>query len=129
MESDEFLRKLLRETTMEKAPDDLIPKVLKRIEIPTGPLPKWEPLISKRGWTGIGVGILSLCGMALLPSSFFQELTHTPINGMQWLEVFQWRGFQFPEFSKTTLIGSLAFGIFGLFHIIWMKLHLSRLAK
>jgi hypothetical protein len=129
METDEYLRKILRENAMERAPEDLIKRVLEAVEADPVALSPKEPLISKRGWVGISLGILSLCIIALLPNSFFEQFTTNPITGMQWLQVFQWEGLRLPQFSKTTLIGTMAFAIFGLFHIFWMKQHLSRSYK
>jgi len=129
MESDEELRKLLQENAMEKAPEDLFLRVLNTLESDSTPLAEHKPLISKKGWTGIVLGILSLCAMVLLPASFFEQLTHNPVTGTQWFHFFNWEGIHFPEFSKTTRIGIMTFAVFGLLHILWMKQHLSRIYK
>ena len=129
MEDEEYLREILRENAMESAPEDLIERVLNTIERDSAPLTVREPLISIKGWVGIALGILSLLVLAFLPVSFFEQLTQNPMTGMERLEFIRWDRFRFPDFSKTTLIGTIAFAIFGLFHIFWMKQHLTRIYK
>ncbi len=129
MEDEEYLREMLRENAMESAPEDLIERVLNTIERDSAPLTVREPLISTKGWVGIALGILSLLVLAFLPASFFEQLAQNPVTGMKWQELIHWDSFRFPEFSKTTLIGTMAFAIFGLLHIFWMKQHLSRIYK
>lgn len=127
MEGEEYFRKVFRENAMEIAPEDLIERVLNIIETDSAPLTVREPLISTKVWVGIALGILSLLVLAILPASFFEQLAQNPLTGMKWREFIHWDGFRFPEFSKTTLIGTMAFAIFGLLHIFWMKHHLSRI--
>jgi len=128
-EDEEYLRKILRENALESAPEGLRERVLHTIETDSPPLTERKPLISKKGWAAIALGVLGLSVLALLPVSFFEQLAQNPVTGLKWPEVMFWEGFRFPQFSKTTIIGTLAFAVFGLLHIFWMKGHLSRIYK
>jgi hypothetical protein len=129
MEDEEYLREILRENAMESAPEDLIERVLNTVERDSAPLTEREPLISIKGWVGIALGILSLTVLALLPVSFIEQLTQNPMTSMELPQYIGWDRFRFPDFSKTTLMGIIAFAIFGLLHIFWMKQHLTRIYK
>ena len=87
---------------MERAPEDLYMKEsCTLIEADSAPLTEHKPLISKRGWAGIALGILSLCVMVLLPPSFFEQLTHNPVTGIQWFHFFHWEEIPIPSVFKN----------------------------
>ena len=125
METNDPLKRLLRETALEQAPENLIPDVMKAIETPSPATVAAKPLISRRGWTVLAVVFLSLCALALLLAMDKGPLTD-PLVPAGWIEGIQGSVPQLPAISQTARTAALAFGIFALVHLFWMKRQLSR---
>lgn len=119
METDNTLKKLLRETALEKAPENLISDVLKAIQPQPVPLIS-KPLISRRGWFSIAIGVLLLCGLAYMPVSLFQEVTSPGLPQFSWMAI-QWHALEVPQFSRTTVLGFLIFTVFSLLQLLRIK--------
>ncbi|MDM9632004.1 hypothetical protein [Robiginitalea aurantiaca] len=124
MDTEHKLKELLREVALEKAPDTLVSDVLKAIQTQSAPV-VYGPLISRKGWVLITIGVLLLCSLTYLPLSFLSDLSLPEMPGFSWTYL-QWHIPDVPRFSRTSLIGTLAFALFSLVQIAWLKKLINR---
>jgi hypothetical protein len=107
--TDEFSRKVIKEAGLEQAPDGLYQRIMQTVElIPIGPF-IYKPLISKKAWIGIAIGVIALLGILVFvpwgEATYSQQLREqmqfdweNPLSGI--------------TFSKTTVYAVLGMALF-----------------
>ena len=125
METNDPFKELFREAAMERAPENLIPDVMKAIEAPSIASLASKPLISRAGWVLIFFGLLALWILSSLPVWASDEAGESLIPE-NWMSKLQFTIPEFPQIPQTAWVAVLAFGVFALLHLYWMKRHLTR---
>ncbi len=124
--SNDPLKSLFKQQAMEKAPESLIEEVMSTIEgTPANAIPD-KPLISRKGWVLLGMGLLLLCALPFVmgDTSYQTSLASGPI--FEWISKMKLPDMEFPSISTPFLTGIFAFGVFGLLHLYWLKRQLDR---
>jgi hypothetical protein len=125
METNDPFKQLFRESAMERAPENLIPDVMKTIGTPSVTTAASRPLITRTGWTFIALGLLALWVLSTLPIGTTDEAGESLIPE-NWITSLQFSIPEFPQIPQTAWLSALAFGLFALLHLYWMKRHLTR---
>lgn len=119
METDETFKKLFREMALEEAPDSLVSNVLTQIESESTPV-IYHPLISKRGWWWIAIGVFLLCSLVYIPMDFMQGFSFPEFPGLSWTENL-WSMPVVPKLSRTVGVGCLIFTLFSSVQFLWLN--------
>jgi len=118
-------RKLFRVSAMENAPDSLVPNVIKKLEAETSRLDTGKPIISTLGWVVIGMVLTVLSFFALVFSEGEASSGYlTPLG--QWMANLQIPSADFSSLPEAAWLGGLAFGIYSLIQLFWMKREFDR---
>ena len=125
MESNDPLKKLFRQSAMERAPENLIPNVMKAIEASTSASVAPKPLISGKGWVVIATSLLLICLYAIFPFGGDFAAPDSLIPA-QWIPTLQISLPELPEISPTAWTAAFAFGVFGLLHLYWLNRQLGK---
>ena len=120
------LKALLKEQAMERAPDSLIEGVMSAIETERAHANTHKPLISRKGWVLLGLGLLLLCTLPLFIGEKAYETTLVSGPMVEWISRVKFPVLNLPQASTTFLTGILAFGVFALLHLYWLKRQLDR---
>jgi hypothetical protein len=125
LDTNDPLKTLLRESAMEQAPKTLVSNVMKAIDAKTSTPDTGKPLISILGWVLIGTGlaILSLVSFLLGEGGEGSEYL-APLT--RWIGHLRVPSGSFGRFPDTVWLGVLAFGVYGLLQLFWMKRQLDQ---
>ena len=125
LDPNDPLKTLLRNSAMEQAPETLVSDVMRAIDAESSTPDTGKPLISPLGWVVIGTGLTALSLLSLLiaergeGSKYLAPLT-------RWIENLRFPSSAFSSFPETVWLGVLAFGIYGLLQLFWMKRQLDQ---
>jgi hypothetical protein len=125
LDTNDPLKTLLQQSAMEQAPKALVPNVMRAIDAKIATPDTGKPLISILGWVLIGTGLAILSLLSLLlgeggeGSEYLAPLTN-------WIERLRVPSGGFTRFPDTVWLGVLAFGIYGLLQLFWMKRQLDQ---
>ena len=109
---------------MEMAPESLIPNVMKTLESETT-LETQKPLIPTFGWIFIA-GVLTALSLLALQMGEGEEGTGYLDPFYQWISNLQLASPDFSSLPETAWMGALAFGVYGILQLIWMKREIDR---
>lgn len=125
LDPNDPLKILLRESAMEQAPESLVSDVMRAINLETSTPGTGKPLISTLGWIVIAAGLTALSLMSLLTSGRGEGSEYLSLltRGMENLRL---PSGGFTNFPDTVWLGVLAFGIYGLLQLFWMKRQLDQ---
>ena len=120
------LKSLFQDQAMERAPDSLIEGVMSAIEAEPAYTNAYKPLISRKGWILIGLGLLLLCALPFFTVEKAYETTLVSGPVAEWISGVRLPVLDLPQASTTFLTGVFAFGVFALLHLYWLKRQLDR---
>ena len=84
-----------------------------------------KPLISRKGWTAIILGVIAICLLSMIPLGDAVQSTESLVP-QEWIPNYQFSLPEIPVIPKAAWTGILAFGVFALVHLYWMKYQLTR---
>ena len=125
-DSQDPLEDFFRDNAMERAPDSLIEEIMSTIATESVARVDPPPLISPKGWVLIGLSLLLLCILPFIIPGNPSETSSLWAPISEGFARIEFPGIELPDLSTTFLTGVFAFGLFGLFHLYWLKRQLDK---